>query len=368
MKMDKRGISLIVLIITIIIMIIIAGAIILSLNGSGVISNANKAKNDSDISSKKEAATVALTEYDLLVYRRDSSVQNKTAAQYVREKLEAQRMDASNVTVVNGEVLVGSGASAINKEVAIGDLVAYKPTAKTSTKYKVGQTDTYFATQTGLSWQYMGLDDKGNALLVSKNATNSKLYLYGKEGFAEGPNKLNDLCKELYSSALGEARSINVDDVNKLLGANPVGKYRSKTGDELNNTDNLTIGQLISQKGEGAINYTQTPEEGRNINSYVVDFYSYSGATYKETTTNEYKTIFTGIPYWLASTAVYPWFGGPQCVVFYVRYVSPNGVSGRDIYNSRLGEYGAEYVVRPVVVLKSNVKFGNKNGSVWSIS
>ena len=44
MKTNKRGVSLIVLVITIIIMIIIAGAIILALNGSGIVGRATEAK------------------------------------------------------------------------------------------------------------------------------------------------------------------------------------------------------------------------------------------------------------------------------------------------------------------------------------
>ena len=44
----KKGISLIVLVITIIVMIIIAGAIIISLNQSSIIDNANKAVNSSN--------------------------------------------------------------------------------------------------------------------------------------------------------------------------------------------------------------------------------------------------------------------------------------------------------------------------------
>ncbi len=42
--MEKKGISLIVLVITIIVMIILAGAIILALNGSDIIGKATEAK------------------------------------------------------------------------------------------------------------------------------------------------------------------------------------------------------------------------------------------------------------------------------------------------------------------------------------
>ena len=46
---SKRGISLIVLVITIIVMIILAAAIILSLNNAGIIGNANKAVQETNV-------------------------------------------------------------------------------------------------------------------------------------------------------------------------------------------------------------------------------------------------------------------------------------------------------------------------------
>ena len=57
---NKRGMSLIVLVITIILMIIIAGAIILSLNSSGIIERAHKAKTETEKSILKEEVELLL--------------------------------------------------------------------------------------------------------------------------------------------------------------------------------------------------------------------------------------------------------------------------------------------------------------------
>ena len=61
MKGNKRGISLIVLVITIILIIIIAGAIILSLNGSGIISRAHKAVDSFNEGAEIERLQVILS-------------------------------------------------------------------------------------------------------------------------------------------------------------------------------------------------------------------------------------------------------------------------------------------------------------------
>ena len=57
--MQKKGISLIVLVITIIIMIILAAAIIISLNNTGIIGNANKAVDETNEKTVQEIANLA---------------------------------------------------------------------------------------------------------------------------------------------------------------------------------------------------------------------------------------------------------------------------------------------------------------------
>lgn len=61
--MNKKGISLIVLVITIIVMIIIAGAIILSLNSSNVTSKASWAKISSDRANLQSEFAVVLANF-----------------------------------------------------------------------------------------------------------------------------------------------------------------------------------------------------------------------------------------------------------------------------------------------------------------
>ena len=60
--MQNKGISLIVLVITIIVMIILAAAVIISLNNTGIIGNANKAKDMTNESQIKEMAQIAWLE------------------------------------------------------------------------------------------------------------------------------------------------------------------------------------------------------------------------------------------------------------------------------------------------------------------
>ena len=62
----KKGISLIVLVITIIVMIILATAIILSLQSSGIIDKANEAKEKTNIANAREIVAMAKAEWELM--------------------------------------------------------------------------------------------------------------------------------------------------------------------------------------------------------------------------------------------------------------------------------------------------------------
>ena len=59
LNMQKRGISLVVLVITIIILIIIAATVIISLSNTGVIGNANEAVASINLKQAKEVVQVA---------------------------------------------------------------------------------------------------------------------------------------------------------------------------------------------------------------------------------------------------------------------------------------------------------------------
>ena len=89
---SKKGISLIVLVITIIVMIILAVAIILSLSNSGIISKANKAKTDNDVSNAKELVEVAHSEW-LLMTADEQTENGGSFVSYVTDKLEKSGYD-----------------------------------------------------------------------------------------------------------------------------------------------------------------------------------------------------------------------------------------------------------------------------------
>ncbi|MDD4375318.1 MAG: hypothetical protein PHR25_00865 [Clostridia bacterium] len=384
---QSNGISLIVLVITIIVMIILAGAIILALNSSNIVGRAEEAKRLSDDANKRQAAEVLLGEYML---EKELNNITESAEEYVITNLINQGINTDNLAVVGNKVIVGSGASFIKKQgegendLKIGDYVEYTPEIKTSTKYKMfddynWEETTAFVTEAGIKWRYMGIDASGNALLVADRTTTGKLYLEGASGYLQGPTKLNDLCKELYSSAKGEARSINVEDVNKTLEAKPKLYFYNSNYDYVEIPSPKTIGQIRTEYSQPALTYTETPD-GKDINNYLVNYYWYQGTTTpKGSGTPEYKLMFkegnvtTDMYYWLASSCVYAYFDDGYAyfddgyAYFYVRCVNGGYVDTYYMFGSNGYSNNDYYAVRPVVSLKSNVQIGEKIGEVWKL-
>ena len=136
---QKKGISLIVLAITVIVMIILAAAIILSLNSSGIIGKANDATAKSNKANMLEAANMAYSEYELAKQLGELTPSNKTADEYVKEKLGAQFTAEELETIsiisdgtiqVNPTIPEGFVMSPYEGEQKISDgLVIYEATA-----------------------------------------------------------------------------------------------------------------------------------------------------------------------------------------------------------------------------------------------
>lgn len=107
----KKGISLIVLVITIIIMIVLAGAIILSLQSSGIIGKAQDAVEKSNKSNIKQAATIISSELELELLNNPNFLNGKSKTQYMKEKLTEQGFDLSKIAVVEkdgGQIVIES--------------------------------------------------------------------------------------------------------------------------------------------------------------------------------------------------------------------------------------------------------------------
>jgi len=375
---NKRGISLIVLVVTIIVMIILAAAIILSLNSSDIIGKANEAKTSSDAASKKAAASVLLAEYELAVVNGETT---KTPNEYVKEGLEAQGIDASDMFITEDrEILVGLSKVAVafsEAGVKIGDTVTgYTLSQDASAKtyitsgnentcgeYSLRETDPQPATITrdeSITWKYFGIDEKGEALIVgSVTSTTPNIILGGKGGYLNGPQELNDMCEAMYSSNMGIARSITIEDVTRVL--EYTGERGSYNDPYIPMAKAKTINEIAEEIGYDMSNfYDTTPEEGKEIGEYKSDYYTIN----KTNDAREYNTemadlIYPSYGYWLASPCVYAKFRSnttSNYAAFGVRFVGSADESAFSVFTSLGSSDWDAYSARPVASLNSTVK------------
>lgn len=114
---NQKGISLIVLVITIVIMIILASAIILTLSSNGIIGKARHAKRQSDLATMREAGEYFEAEYLLGVS--DGSIDpNATSIKsYVEVGLTNKGYSLDDI-VVTEEGKVTAGANIIKEQIA----------------------------------------------------------------------------------------------------------------------------------------------------------------------------------------------------------------------------------------------------------
>ena len=273
-----------------------------------------------------------------------------------------------------------------------------------------GYGDQYFSVESETNgWRVLGLDENTDEILLISADTvgpvsggeeyNGQTYFYlrGQTGYEYGVEELNGIC-EIYGKGKGAsgARSIAVEDINKITGYDP-----SKTGDgkpyedgeiwEYGNevTYTKTSGGIQYQdslgNGSGTAGYYnmfryyeggkwKTLAEGESKTVRSTDYYYYpntlttseSGTTAGiETSSREYEMLFSrtsdGQDYWLASPSTYTYSGNAY---FGLRHVFYGDVYGNGLCNSDgVIVDDSYYGVRPVVSLESNISISGGDGA-----
>ena len=106
---QKKGISLIVLAITIIVMIILAAAIILSLNSSGIIGKAGEAVQKSNLANAKSIASLAQADWSFM-NDNEKLEYNNTLVRYIKEKIAEEDLNPDDYEIdSNGNVYLVGG-------------------------------------------------------------------------------------------------------------------------------------------------------------------------------------------------------------------------------------------------------------------
>ena len=369
LKKTEKGITLVALVVTIVVLLILAGVSInLVLGNNGIIAKAKEAETKSAEASQN-----------------DLKGMNALAEEMNNALGEKPKVDLSKYK--------------------IGDSVnyTYDPASSSYTlesKYSGYSSNQTIAQTTGLTWKVLNVDKENDTVdIISTNPTSSTVIFANILGYNNGPYLMNEICKAQYSNkTLGvEARSINLLDMEKHL--TPTGitnrnayKYNSNTakyGTTKTYPSNTKYPSLYAnQKGAGPNVSSITPsditkgndpyEESKPIATTEPTTDNTSGTGNPLTVTQTYYNISidntnygtastvlaNGTPFWVAARYV---FTGSSRAGFGLRDANTN-TDGCFMFDSDGYAGGYLFALRPVVSLPSSLLTGEKTNDAWNLS
>ena len=415
LKNTQKGITLVALVITIIVLLILAMVSIKIVMDGGLITKAKDATAQHTIAAEKEAITTGYAAYQMALANKENVTQptieeeatvtpkgEDWSVTFTKTNNEYELKKDGTITLTkqgNGSTTtVGwtdNGDDTFTKEnitVKLGDIVNYDEGTGYSTivtASKSGNTTDKTYTTENVGWRVLGISAKGELELISDNPISNNLYLGSETGYLNAEDILNNMCNELYGKgehATG-ARSLNVEDINKLGNYDPttysgygdIYTYRFPTsGDYMQYKRTKADGTLVKdwtnitgssyQKfkvpGEKTISADNRDDTGRSL-EYT--YYYYTIADKVKQITSDGKKMSDIISNGTGSSAVYQWLAsrcvdcGSRIAGFNVRYVY-SYVSNYGPYGSYGGSGSYGNRVRPVVSLESNIQLsGNSN-------
>ena len=412
----RKGITLIALVITIIVLLILAGVTIATLTGeNGILTKATEASKKTGQASAEEQVQLEVTasigtDGKINTGDLNDNLGNIEGLTHEGETIENNPIENLPATVVvdgnnviireDGSVVVSewtqTGYEITNGEITVkvGDYVLNYDEGTESTQIETtesGHTAQQTLTTENLGWRILGIGENGGLELISDNPTAATVTLSGETGYLNAEEVLNTACNELYGKGeyAESARSLNVEDVNKLADYDPeteasgygdLYKYRFSTeegymqnskstdnGQTWSDWKNITNASYQTFRTPGSTETigVDNPKESEEIENTGY-FYTISSEI---TDTNIANMITNGtgdsnVTQWLASRAVNC---SSNYAGFIVRCVHYGRVSNNYLYSSYGNSNSPSWAVRPVVSLESNIQLEGNSEDGWTI-
>ena len=375
LKKTEKGITLVALVVTIVVLLILAGVSInLVLGNNGIIAKAKDAETKS-----AEASQNDLKGMNALTEEMNNALGEKPKVDLSKYKIG----DYVNYTYDTAENYVLTSA-----------------TCGSSSNPADGIPQT-----TGLKWRILNIDEaNGTVDLISENPTGTSVYFSNILGYNNGPYLMNEICKAQYSNkSLGvNARSINLLDMEKHLTAAGIAarnayKYNSgaaKYGTTKTYTSNTKYPSLYAGQKGAEVNVAEVNastiaqpditkgndpyEESKAIaktepttdntsgtgNPLTVTQIYYNISINSTNYGDAYKVLSNSTWYWVASRYVGTY---SDSAGFGLR-IADNSTYGDGMFNSNGSSYNGNVRLRPVVSLSSSILSETKDASgAWNL-
>ncbi len=358
---SQRGITLIALVITIIILLILAGISIAALTNQGLFKNAKEAQNATQKAEEEQGKT--LNEYE----------------------------DEINKYLENDKKIDGKIVDRVNDgTIKVGDYVKYIPdTASTDTILQELNTysgssanTTSTLTQESLNWRILDIKN-GQVRLISELPTTSTIALSSYNGYNNAVKLLDDTCNVLYNNSklASKVQNLKIEDIMKKMIETNYTNITANYGKQFTPTNKYYPSILLKEKGQNVngivgtelneseqkelINQTTKPQATSLEVKYT---YWRKTMTTSDFKNSKYYELFINngsnySTYWMSSRCIdYP-SGGAR---FNISRVHSGDVRASSLYNTNGAEYSDVNTFRPVITLNSNVQVTSGNGSTDS--
>ena len=249
----NRGITLIALIITIIILLILVGISVNLLIKGDLFGSAEKAVSGTNDKVAQEQTRVDELMGELERVESQNAVHNwqYTDSTRARIRCTCTRCKAFNDGDSTGRtVSIGQQIGETESKTASTSITGEKSGVSqgitdgnlTASDYGTNGSQTLSLNGEETKWVVFGYEDKDNdglnevLLLTTEHPTTNTIRFYGAAGYNNAVGEVNRMCKELYGE---NARGVTIEDVNRALGYTPSGGMYYLNS-KWNTTGNLT--------------------------------------------------------------------------------------------------------------------------------
>lgn len=397
MLKNKNGITLVALVVTIVVLLILAGVSInLVVNQNGIIRKGKEAKNANKAATIKEE--LSLWEADKFASDNGAGT-HESMDDFLTRLKNKGLISEDDIQVINdtrklqvGKETIEFPSSAktlvqafLDGELKVGDYLNYNDYVDESKKTTTPTNEngwmdqTYIATKT-TSWQILGLNESGNQLMLISQSpikkemqtnetskkyldTNPYLCLKGAYGYVNCKNMLNNICS-IYDTSIGNAKSITIEEINRLMGVTVDYNNKVVYENKVPNTNIDKIGRLGTEYTYTTNDYTpdgyiNNKTKATGTGSVTTNLYCYEWGNlsandtlktllFSGTTDSDYNTK----AYWLASNAIGVFNSSTN---FGPGFVSSGNVNaGAGLYKANGDWFLSYYAVRPIIYIKTN--------------
>ena len=353
----KSGITLVSLVLTIIILLILAGITISSLTNTVIFRKAKEAKE------KTQAAEIN---------------QAKTLNEYEDE--------------LNKYVLGKNPIQKLADKVKVGDYVTYTPDALDSNALETlkanlntysGKSDSTINAaidRQDLKWRVLDVQN-GQVRLISETPTTSKIELYGYNGYNNAVKLLDDACSTLYTNKklASRVQNLKIEDIQDKMKEKDYSKFDDSNYGNTFTPENKYYPNILEKEKEQKVNEKEGTELGLSEQTEFISQtkklqadslkikYTYwkKSMSIEDFKDKKYYELFINNgdyypTYWMSSRCI---IANSTDMALLVRLVYTNIITTNAIYYSHGNEYSSEYAFRPCVTLNFNVQVISGNGS-----